>query len=178
MLNKVLVALAGLALALVAVVAYASTKPDTFIVRRAARIAAPPERIFPLIASLRQMNAWNPFVSSDPAIEIAYSGPESGKGAAHSWDGNREVGAGRIEITDAVAPSRIVMQLDMARPMEAHNQVEFTLEPDGDRTKVTWAMSGRQPLAGKVMSLFVDCEKMVGAQFEKGLASLEAIAER
>ncbi|MGD9659141.1 MAG: SRPBCC family protein [Methylocystis sp.] len=178
MLNNSLIAIAGLALAVVAVVAYASTRPDTFVVQRAASINAPPERIFPLIASLRQMNEWNPFVSSDPAIEIAYSGPESGKGAAHTWDGDREVGAGRIEITDAVTPFHVVMRLDMARPMAAQNQVEFMLAPNGDSTTVTWAMSGRQPLLGKVMSLFIDCEKMVGNQFEKGLASLKAIAER
>ncbi len=178
MLNNALIAVAALALAVIAVVAYASTRPDTFIVQRAVSIKAPPERIFPLIASLRQMNAWNPFVSSDPAIEIAYSGPESGMGAAHSWDGNREVGAGRIEITHAVAPSRVVMQLDMTRPMAAQNRVEFTLAPNGDGATVNWAMSGRQPLVGKVMSLFIDCEKMVGSQFEKGLASLKAIAER
>jgi len=116
MLNNALIAVAALALAVIAVVAYASTRPNTFIVQRAASINAPPERIFPLIASLRQMNAWNPFVSSDPAIEIDYSGPESGKGAAHTWDGNREVGAGLIEITDAIEPSRVVMQLDMTRP--------------------------------------------------------------
>ncbi len=157
MLTNILVALAALALA---------------------RIAASPERIFPLIASLRQMNTWNPFVSPDPAIDIAYSGPECGKGAAHSWDGNRQVGAGRIEITDAVAPSRVVMQLDMTRPIEAHNQVQFTLEPNGDGATVTWAMTGRQPLMGKLMSLFINCDRMVGSQFDKGLASLKAIAER
>ena len=177
MLTNVLVGLAALALALIAVVAYASSKPDTFSIERSAGIKAAPERIFPMIASLRQMNTWNPFVSADPAIAVTYGGPESGKGANHAWDGNRDVGTGRIEITEAEAPSRVVMQLDMLRPMEAHNRVEFTLQPNGDGTTVTWAMTGKQPLLGKIMSLFIDCEKMAGGQFEKGLSSLKAIAE-
>jgi len=177
MFTNVLFAVATLALALIAVVAYASSKPDTFTIERSANIKAAPERIFPMIASLRQMNTWNPFVSADPAIAVTYSGPESGKGAGHTWYGNRDVGTGRIEIIEAEAPSRVVMQLDMLRPMEAHNRVEFTLQPNGDVTTVTWAMSGKQPLLGKLMSLVIDCENMVGGQFEKGLTSLKATAE-
>ncbi len=177
MLTNALIALATFALVLIAVVAYASSKPDTFSIQRSANIKAAPERIFPMIASLRQMNTWNPFVTSDPAIAVTYSGPESGKGAGHTWDGNRDVGTGRIEITEAEAPSRVVMQLDMLRPMEAHNRVEFTLQPRGDSTTVTWAMSGKQPLLGKFMSLFFDCERMVGGQFEKGLLGLKTLAE-
>ncbi len=159
------------------VVAYAMTKPDSFEVRRSVGISAPPETIFPLINSLRSMNTWNPFVEPDPNIKISYSGPESGKGAAHEWNGNHEVGAGRLEITDSSPNSHVAMRLDMARPMEAHNTVDFTLEPSAAGTHVTWAMRGEQPLLGKVMSVFIDCEKMVGNQFEKGLASLKTLAE-
>src|SRR5215813_14251713 len=135
----------------VALVAYAATKPDTFRVQRAAGINAPAERIFPLIASLKSMNTWNPFVEPDPNIKIAYSGPDSGKGAAHTWSGNSKVGEGRIEITEAAPPSRVALQLDMFKPMKAHNAVEFTLQPNGNATLVTWMMSGRQPLMAKVM---------------------------
>jgi uncharacterized protein YndB with AHSA1/START domain len=161
-----------------ALLVYASAKPDTFRVQRSTAINAPAERIFPLIANLKSMNTWNPFVDPDPAIKITYSGPESGKGAAHTWSGNNKVGEGRIEITDAVPSSRVAMQLDMLKPMKAHNAVEFTLKPNGRETAVTWAMSGRQPLLAKLMTIFVDCDRMVGGQFEKGLASLKAIAER
>jgi uncharacterized protein YndB with AHSA1/START domain len=168
----------ALLLVALAIVAIAARKPDSFQVQRSTRIAAPAHRIFPLIADLRAMNTWNPFVEPDPAIEITYSGPMSGKGAAHTWRGNRNVGEGRIEIADAVPPSKVALQLDMLKPMKAHNAVTFTLRPDGDATEVTWAMSGRQPLIGKVMTMFIDCDRMVGSQFEKGLAKLKTIAEK
>ncbi|KAB2851565.1 MAG: SRPBCC family protein [Hyphomicrobiaceae bacterium] len=170
--------LIGLAVVLAAILIYASTRPDKFAIRRSARIAAPPERIFPLIADLRAMNTWNPFVEPDPAIEISYSGPESGQGAVHTWSGNRNVGEGRLTVTEATAPSSVVMRLEMAKPMKADNRVEFTLEPSGRETVVSWQMSGRQPLVGKLMTLFIDCDRMVGSQFEKGLGKLKAIAER
>ncbi len=167
----------ALAFVVAALLAYAASRPNAFRVQRAMDINAPPERIFPLIANLKSMNTWNPFVAPDPAIKIAYSGPEIGKGAAHTWHGNAKVGEGRLEITEAVPPSRIAMQLDMFKPMEAHNQVEFRLQPKGRATTVTWAMSGRQPFMAKLMTIFINCDGMVGGQFEKGLASLKAIAE-
>jgi len=169
------------AIALVVIVAgllaYAASRPDAFRIQRSAGINAPAERIFPLIVNLKSMNTWNPFVEPDPAIKIAYSGPDSGKGAAHTWSGNSKVGEGRIEVTDAVPSSRVAMQLDMLKPMKAHNAVEFTLQPNGKTTTVTWAMSGRQPFMAKLMAVFIDCDKMVGSQFEKGLGKLKAIAE-
>ena len=168
----------ALVVLVVALVAYAATKPDAFRVQRSTGINAPAERIFPLIANLKSMNTWNPFVEPDPAIKIAYSGPDSGKGAAHTWSGNSKVGEGRIEITDAAPSSRVTMRLDMLKPMKASNLVEFTLQPTGDSTAVSWAMSGRQPFIAKLMTVFIDCDKMVGSQFEKGLGKLKAIAER
>ncbi|HJZ34074.1 MAG TPA: SRPBCC family protein, partial [Hyphomicrobiaceae bacterium] len=168
----------ALVVLVVALVAYAATKPDAFRVQRSTGINAPAERIFPLIANLKSMNTWNPFVEPDPAIKIAYSGPDSGKGAAHTWSGNSKVGEGRLEITDAAPSSRVTMRLDMLKPMKASNLVEFTLQPTGASTAVSWAMSGRQPFMAKLMTVFIDCDKMVGSQFEKGLGKLKAIAER
>jgi len=168
----------AMAVVIVALLVYAATKPDSFRVQRTKEINAPAERIFPLIANLKSMNTWNPFVEPDPAIKIAYSGPDSGKGAAHTWSGNSKVGEGRIEITETAPPSRVALRLVMVKPMKADNAVEFTLAPNGHGTNVTWAMSGKQPLLGKLMSLFVDCDRMVGSQFEKGLSSLKAISER
>jgi len=168
----------AVALLVAALLVYAASKPDTFRVQRTTGIDAPAERIFPLIANLKTMNTWNPFVDPDPAIKIAYSGPDSGRGAAHTWSGNSKVGEGRIEITDAAPSSRVAMRLDMHKPMKAHNAVEFTLQPNGNTTMVTWAMSGRQPFLAKLMTVFIDCDKMVGSQFEKGLGKLKAIAER
>jgi uncharacterized protein YndB with AHSA1/START domain len=168
----------ALVVLVIGLLVYASTRPDSFRVQRSTTINAPAERIFSLIANLKSMNTWNPFVEPDPAIKIAYTGPDSGKGAAHTWSGNSKVGAGRIEITDATPSSRVALQLDMIKPMKAHNAVEFTLQPNGNGTLVTWTMSGNQPLMAKVMNVFIDCDRMVGSQFEKGLASLKTIVER
>ena len=170
----------AIALAVVAVVllAYAATKPDTFRVQRTRGIDAPAERIFPLIANLKSMNTWNPFVEPDPAIKLTYSGPAHSKGAAHAWEGNNRVGKGRVEITDSVPSSRIVMKLDMIKPIEGHNRVEFTLEPKDGATTVTWAMSGQSAFITKLMGVFVSMDKMVGRAFENGLADLKSLAER
>jgi len=173
-----------IAIALAALVAalllYAATKPDACEFARSIQIAAPPERIFPLIDDLRAMNAWNPFVKADPNIKLAYSGPERGVGAVNSFDGNGKVGAGQAEIIESVAPSKVVMALRMDRPMKCRNRVEFTLAPQpgpANATKVTWAMSGRQPFIGKLMSIFMSMDKMVGGAFDAGLADLKARAE-
>lgn len=160
------------------ILAYAATRPDTFSFQRMKHIAAPAERVYPLIANLQAMNTWNPFVQADPAIMVTYSGPESGTGAAHTWRGNSRVGEGRISVIDAVAPGRIVMRLEMVKPMKADNTVQFTLAASGTGTNVSWMMSGRQPFMAKLMTVFIDCDKMVGAQFEKGLDDLKSIAER
>jgi len=168
----------ALAVVAAALLAYAATRPNTFRVQRSTGIDAPAERIFPLIANLKSMNMWNPFVEPDPAIKIAYSGPQAGKGAAHSWSGNGKVGEGRIEVTDAAPCSRVAMRLEMLKPMKARNAVEFTLAPNGKMTTVTWAMTGEQPFMVKLMTIFIDCDKMVGSQFEKGLGKLKALAER
>lgn len=178
MLDWLIYAGAALAAAIAVLLAIASRRPDTFRVQRSIAINAAPERVYPLIANLKSMNAWNPFVDPDPAIRITYSGPESGQGAAHAWKGNRHVGEGSLEITGAVASSRLDMRLQMFRPFKADNAVEFVLAPSRGATTVTWAMSGRQPLLPKLMSMFFDCDRMVGSQFEKGLARLKAIAER
>jgi uncharacterized protein YndB with AHSA1/START domain len=170
-----------IAVAFAAVLAYAASKPDTFMVRRSASIAAPPEKIFPMIDDLRAQSAWSPF-EKDPNMKRTHSGAPRGKGAVYAWDGNRQVGAGRIAITESVPSSKVVLLLEMSRPFKAHNTVEFTLDRIGagtnvTGTKVTWAMQGRQPYMAKVMGLFVDCDKMCGGLFEEGLAKLKALAE-
>jgi uncharacterized protein YndB with AHSA1/START domain len=164
------------AVVLVAILGYAATKPDTFMVRRSTTIAAPPERIFPMIDDLHAQSAWSPF-EKDPDMKRTHSGAPRGKGAVYAWDGNRQVGAGQIAITDSVPPSKVVLALDMIRPFKASNTVEFTLDRVGAGTNVTWSMQGRQPLMAKVMTIVMDCDKMVGGQFEEGLAKLKALAE-
>jgi uncharacterized protein YndB with AHSA1/START domain len=167
----------ALILSVCVVLAVASTRPDTFHTERTLRIAAPPARLYPLIDDLREMNRWNPFALRDPSAVMSYSGPASGAGAAHQFAGAKS-GTGSIEIIEAVAPSTITMRLKMTKPFAADNRVEFTLRPEGTATDVTWAMSGRQPLLAKVMTLFVDCDRMVGREFEAGLGNLKSIAEQ
>ena len=120
----------------------AATRPDTFRVQRTTSINAPPGRIFALINDLRRWSAWSPYERKDPAMKRTYSGAASGPGAAYAWEGNREIGQGRMEITETSPPSRVTLTLDFVKPFEAHNVVEFTLEARGDATTVTWALHG------------------------------------
>jgi uncharacterized protein YndB with AHSA1/START domain len=175
MLTTTLIVIA-LLVALAALLLYAASKPNSFGVQRSTNIAAPPDKIFPLINDLRAHTTWSPF-EKDPAMKRTHSGAPVGQGAVYEWDGNRQVGSGRIAITDSMAPSKIAMRLEMFRPFKADNIVEFTLEPQGDPTRVTWAMRGQQPFMAKLMSTFINCDKMVGSQFEEGLAKLKVLAE-
>jgi uncharacterized protein YndB with AHSA1/START domain len=178
MLKTILAILLVFAVAVVAVVGYAATKPDTFQVKRSKVINVPPDKIFPLISNLRQMNTWNPFSKGDPKLKVAYSGPESGKGAAYDWDSEGHSGKGRIEITDAEPPTKVNMNLTMLTPIEAHNLVEFTLRADNNATEVTWAMTGHhRPLIAKIRDVLFTMDRMVGGQFEKGLDDLKVAAE-
>jgi uncharacterized protein YndB with AHSA1/START domain len=178
MLRIALYILAGLAVLLAGFLAYASTKPDSFEITRSAEIKAPPDKIFPLINDLHAFNSWNPFLAKDPTAKLTYSGPPSGQGAGHGWEGNSNVGSGSLEIVEATAPTRVAMRLDMVSPMEAHNDVVFTLAPSATGTLVTWTMRGPQPFLGKVMDAICGVDAMVGGDFETGLASLRAQAEK
>lgn len=167
----VVVAVAGVLL-------YAATRPDTFRVARTVSIKAPPDRIFPLIDDLHRFNAWNPYEKKDPDIKGRYSGADSGKGAQYVFEGNNDVGKGSLEITDSEPPGRVAMRLRMTAPMEADNQIEFTLEPEGDVTHVTWAMQGRSPYLAKLIGLVVNMDRMIGRDFEAGLANLKGLVEK
>ncbi len=167
----------AIAALLAAVLIYAATRPDVFRVQRAATIKAPPEKISAVLADLRGWQAWSPWEKMDPALKRSYGGEAKGKGAVYAWEGNKEVGQGRMEITDAGA-SRVAIDLDFVKPFEAHNKVVFTLAPKGDSTEVTWAMQGPLPYMAKVVHVFLDMDSMVGKQFETGLANLKAVTEK
>lgn len=171
-----LIALA-LAVGIGGVLAYAATKPDVFRVERKVSVKAPPDKIHALINDFSHWGAWSPYEKKDPAMKRTFSGPNSGTGAAYAWDGDSNIGAGRMEILES-APERIVIKLDFARPFEAHNMAEFTMEPKGDTTNVTWAMYGPNLYIGKVMQIFLNMDKMVGDDFEAGLGDLKKSAER
>ncbi|HEY4136681.1 MAG TPA: SRPBCC family protein [Alphaproteobacteria bacterium] len=169
--------------AVAAILVIASRKPDEFRVSRSTVIQAPPEKIYAQIADMHAWTAWSPYEKKDPAMKRTFSGAERGKGAVYEWNGNKDIGTGRMEITETVepsegAPSKIVIKLDFYTPFEAHNTAEFTLVPRADGTAVTWAMFGPNVFMGKVMSLFMNMDKMVGDDFAVGLANLKAISER
>lgn len=152
------------------------SRADTFRVERSTTIAAPPEAIFPHINDFRAWAAWSPYERMDPGLAKTYSGAPSGKGAVYEWVGKKS-GSGRMEIVSSEAPAKIIIQLDFTKPMQAHNTAEFILEPQGAGTRLTWAMHGPATTFSKVMGLFFSMDKLVGREFEKGLANLKAMAE-
>jgi uncharacterized protein YndB with AHSA1/START domain len=156
----------------------AAIRPGEFKVERSVSINAPAERIFPLINGLHNWSSWSPYEKLDPAMKRTLSGPAEGVGAAYEWEGNNKVGAGRMEITKSTPPSSVGIALDMLKPMAAHHDVEFNLESQGDATKVSWSMQGKCPYHIKVISLFVNMDKMVGRDFEEGLANLKNLVEK
>ncbi len=162
---------------IVAVLGFAATRPSVLRVQRAASIKAPPEKIFPLISDLHRWTAWSPYERKDPALKRIHSGAPDGKGAVYEWEGNKEVGKGRMEITETTPPSRVTIKLDFVKPFEAHNVVVFTLEPRGGATNVTWTMEGPMPFVSKLLSVFINMDRMVGTDFETGLANLKAVVE-
>jgi len=170
----------ALAIAIAIVLILASTKPDSFGVQRAAVVRAPAEKIFPLINNFRQWANWSPWENKDPAMKRTYSGAESGKGAVYAWDGNKNVGSGRMEILDALSPSKIVIKLDFFKPFEGHNTAEFTMQPERDAatTNIIWVMHGPAPFMSKVMQVFMNLDKMIGKDFEAGLANLKRLTEK
>ena len=173
MLKTILIAVvAALALLLI----YAATQPDSFRVERSIRINAQPDKVFALINDLHGFNTWNPFNKKDPAIKGGYSGAASGKGATYSWQ-SEKVGVGSMEIVDTAPPAKLTMKLDFVKPFEAHNIAEFTLTPEGDATQITWAMHGPSPYVSKLMQVFFSMDKIVGKDFEDGLANLKVLAE-
>jgi len=168
---------ATVAFLLAALLAYASTKPDTFRVQRTVNIDAPPEKIAALVNDFHNWSSWSPYEKLDPAMRRSFSGAANGTGAVYAWEGNSKAGAGRMEIVET-SPFLTRIQLDFLKPFETHNVAEFTLEDKGGSTNVTWAMQGPSPYLAKVMTTFFDMDKMVGKDFETGLANLKAIAER
>lgn len=166
-----------LALLIAALLIYAATKPDSFRIERSATIKASPEKISAYLTDFKQWAAWSPWEEKDPAMQRTFSGATSGKGAIYGWEGNKNVGTGRMEILD-VQPQKVTVKLDFLAPFEAHNTAEYTMQPEGDSTKLTWAMFGPANYMSKVMTTVMSMEKMVGPDFEAGLAKLKVAAEK
>jgi hypothetical protein len=166
------------AILIAGVLLFAATKPDIFRVQRAASIKAPPEKIFAFINDFKRWESWSPWEKKDPAMKRSYGATTSGKGAKYAWEGNKDVGQGSMEIAESVPSSKLTLKLDFLKPFEAHNIVDFTLESKGDSTNVTWAMQGDTPYFAKIIHVFINMDRMVGKDFEAGLANLKAAAEK
>lgn len=174
MLTKILIAIAAIVVIFVVIVA---TRPSDFRIARSTTIAAPPAVIFEQVNELRKWEAWSPFMKMDPSMKLTYEGPQSGNGASQSWVGNNQVGEGRMTITESRPNELIKFRLDFVKPFAGTNTAEFTFKPEGNQTVVTWAMLGKNNFVCKAVGLFMDMDKMCGGEFEKGLASMKAIAE-
>jgi len=176
MKTVLLTVLALLFVAVAAVLGYAATRPDEFGVQRSLRIKASPEKLAALVTDFHAWSTWSPYEKLDPAMQRSFSGAPRGRGAVYAWQSDGKAGAGRMEILEA-APARVVILLDFSKPFEAHNLAEFTFVPDGDATVATWTMHGPLPYVAKVVHVFLDMDKLVGKDFEAGLANLKAATE-
>jgi hypothetical protein len=153
-------------------------QPSEFKVSRSIVIAAPAATIFPHVNTLRQWDAWSPWAKLDPNANTSFKGADEGVGAIMRWSGNRDIGVGNMEITQSKPDQLVEFRLNFTEPMEGTNTATFVFEPtQTNSTKVTWTMEGTNHFIAKAIGLVFDCEKMVGEQFDKGLASLKTIAE-
>jgi len=166
-----------LVLALIVFAFVASRQPAEFRVSRSTMITATPEKVFPHVNELRLWEAWSPWARLDPSAKSTFEGPASGTGAIMRWNGNNKVGAGSMTITDSKPNEMVRFRLDFLKPMRATNTAEFSFQPQGSQTQVTWSMVGNNNFIGKAMNLVLNCEKMCGDQFEKGLTNIKAVVE-
>jgi uncharacterized protein YndB with AHSA1/START domain len=176
---KILTIIAALVVVAAAgILIFAATRPNTFRIERSIAIKAPPEKIFAILNDFHNWTAWSPYEKLDAAMQRSLTGPTAGKGAVYAWDSDGKPGKGRMEILESAPSSRLLIQLDFFKPFEAHNMAEFTLAPVDGMTRVTWAMYGPNLFISKVMGIFVNIDKMVGKDFEVGLANLQTLAEQ
>ncbi len=156
---------------------FAATKPDDFQVTRSITIAAPPAAVFPHVNDFRKWEDWSPWAKLDPEAKNSFEGPESGAGAEFSWSGNNDVGEGKMTIAESQPPERIAIKLEFIRPFEDTCDVDFSFQPEGEQTKVTWTMAGQNNFISKIVCLFMNMDQMIGKDFEKGLASMKSVVE-
>lgn len=171
--SSALIVVAAIAIVLIA----AATRPDMMNVSRSATMAATPAAVFEQVNDFHKWEAWSPWVKIDPHAQTSFEGPTSGEGAKFHWAGNNEVGEGSMTITESKSPEHVRIRLDFVKPMAGTSDVLMQIEPQGEQTKLTWSMSGKMSYMAKIMSLFMDCDKMVGDYYEKGLANMKSIVE-
>jgi hypothetical protein len=173
MLIKILI---GVAIVIVLLIIFIATRPTEFSVTRSAAMSATPSAVFAQVNDFHKWEAWSPWAKMDPNAKSTFEGPSSGEGAKFAWDGNKDIGAGNMTITESSPNDHIRIRLEFVRPFAGVNDTLFTFKPADDKTNVTWTMSGRNNFVTKAIGLFMNCDKMIGDQFEKGLANMEALA--
>lgn len=174
MLRKILIALAVIVVLFVIIVAL---QPSEFRIVRSATISAPPPAVFAQVNDFHKWEAWSPWAKLDPTAKATFEGPSAGTGAIFRWAGNNEVGEGSMMITESRPSDLIRIKLEFLKPFAATSTAEFTFKPEGNQTAVTWSMEGENNFIAKAFCLFMDMDKMVGGQFEKGLASMKSVVE-
>lgn len=177
MRKKILITLATLAAVLIVSAGVVAMQPSEFKIVRSAKFAVAPSKAFAQVNDFHNWESWSPWAKLDPAAKNSFEGSSSGKGAIFKWSGNNEVGEGKMTITESRPDERIQIKLEFVRPFEDSSTSEFTFNPDGDQTVVTWTMTGRQNFIGKAVCLFMNMDKIVGGQFEKGLANMKTVIE-
>lgn len=178
MIKKIALGVAAvLAVAVIVILGIAASKPDEMVIERSLTIKAPPEKLFSMVNDLHSWTKWSPWEDKDPSMKRTFSGAESGKGAVYAWEGNGDVGAGTMEITDATEFSNIKMDLHFLKPFKGDNKVNFAFVPASYGTKVVWIMNGPNPFMCKVIQVFINVDEMCGKDFEKGLAKLKSLTE-
>ncbi|HEY1172438.1 MAG TPA: SRPBCC family protein [Verrucomicrobiae bacterium] len=175
--SKLMIAMIAIVALIGILLIAASRQPDEYSVSRSATMAAPASAIFTHVNTIKKWEAWNPWGKLDPNMKLTYDGPSAGVGASYSWEGNNQVGSGKMTVTESKPDEAVRFRLDMYKPMAGTSDAAFTFKPEGDKTTVTWSMSGKCNLMSKVMGLFMSMDKMIGDQFEKGLADLKTIVE-
>ena len=174
MFKKILIAL----LVLVAgVLAFAMSKPDTYSVTRSTRIDAAPERIHAIVDDFHNFPKWSPWQKFDPAMQTTYEGPASGVGAGYAWQGNKDVGKGNMRIVESVPGRKVGMNLEFIEPFASRARTDIDIAPEGGGSRVSWTMRGDNNFMSKLMSVFVSMDRMIGKDFEEGLANLKRVAE-
>jgi carbon monoxide dehydrogenase subunit G len=174
MLRKILIAIAVIIAVFVVIIA---TRPADFRVSRSATLPAPPAVVFEQVNDFHKWEAWSPWAKLDPNAKNTFEGPAAGSGAIFRWAGNNQVGEGAMTIMESKPGELVRINLEFIKPFAGTSTAEFTFKPVGDQTEVTWSMSGKNNFIGKAMSLIMNCEKMIGPQFEQGLANMRAVVE-
>lgn len=177
MRKKLLTGLGVVAAMILIFVVVVALQPADYSVTRSATIAAPREIVFEQVNNLRKWHDWSPWEKLDPNAKIAFEGPPAGTGAVSTWDGNNEMGAGKMTIIESRVPELVRIKLDFVRPFRDTSMTHFNFKPDGNQTQVTWSMSGQKNFIAKAVCMFMDMDTMLGGQFEEGLAGIKRVAE-